>query len=77
MTDDRERELSDRVQDLTSVIAELQAGNSRLWHERNAAVEGGWHAVKSLYSTRQAKDNDKLRSENDILKKRLASLGHG
>lgn len=60
---------------LGNMVAELQASNSKLWHERNAAIEGGWPAIKSLYASEQAKENDRLRTENARLKGKLAALG--
>lgn len=46
-------------------VQELQASNAKLWAERNAAVEGGWAAVKSLYDNEQSKKAQRLASKVD------------
>ncbi len=63
--------LKKEIMDLTEARNKLQSTNAQLWHERNAAIEGGWSSVKAIYASRQARENDRLRSELLSLKNKI------
>lgn len=64
-----------RIEELNEWITKIQKSNAALWHERNAALSGGWAAMKKLYATNERKDNDRLRSRIAMLEGRLAGIG--
>ncbi len=67
-------EMLRRVCNIQTQLTAAKADNSKLWHERNAAIEGGWERLKIYIDKHHKEHCQKYITSRDAWKKMAGEL---